>query len=188
MPFTVDNHRANLNGGGARPTLFDVTIPFPTSAPDTAAATKLTFTAEASSLPASTVSEIIVPYFGRQIKLPGDRTFANWTITVQNDEDFKVRNAFERWMSALNSHFGNLRAPNALSTAGHSVDAYVKQYSKTGPAIKGYKMIGVWPTEVSSIELNWAGDNNIEKFTVTLAYQWWEADTTDGQGADVTSL
>jgi hypothetical protein len=45
-----------------------------------------------------------VQYFGRELKFAGNRTFADWTLNVINDEDFVVRNAFERWMNGLNSH------------------------------------------------------------------------------------
>jgi hypothetical protein len=45
-----------------------------------------------------------VQYFGRELKFAGNRTFSDWTITVINDEDFTVRNAFERWMNGLNSY------------------------------------------------------------------------------------
>lgn len=188
MPFTVQDFRSQLVGGGARPNLFDVTLPFPTASPDSGAAAKLTFMCQASSLPSTAVASITVPYFGRQIKVPGNRTFDNWTITVLNDEDFIVRNAFEKWLSALNSHYGNLRDANAMSTSNYSVDAFIKQYSKAGQAIKGYKMVGVFPTNVGAIDVAWNNNDSIETYTVTLDYQWWESDTSDGQGGNTLSL
>jgi len=38
-------------------------------------------------------------------------------------------------------------------------------------------MLGAWPTEVAPIELSF-DNGEIEEFSVTFAYQWWEADTT----------
>ncbi len=188
MPFTPQDFRAQMKFGGARPTLFDITLPFPVASPNVAASTKLTFSAEAASLPADTVSSIVVNYFGRQTKWPGDRTFDDWSITVINDEDFIVRNAFEAWMSALNSHYGNLRSESAVPTSGFAVDAIVKQYGRTGEGIKGYKFVGMFPTSVTPIEVAWGSTDTIERFNVSLAYQWWENDQTDGQGGNVLAV
>jgi hypothetical protein len=182
MAFGPGQFRAALTGGGARPTLFEVTMAFPVAAPDPAASTKMTFTCEAASLPSDTVGSIILPYFGRQTKWPGDRVFEDWNVTIINDEDFLVKKAFERWLSALNSHNGNLRSQAAATTAGFGVDAYIKQYGKTGDSIKGYRFIGMFPTAITPIEVGWAATDQIERFSVTLSYQWWESDTTDGQG------
>jgi hypothetical protein len=52
-------------------------------------------------LPASNIASIDVPFRGRIFKVAGDRTFDTWTITVINDEDFKIRNAMERWMQFI---------------------------------------------------------------------------------------
>ena len=40
------------------------------------------FFIKAAQLPASTIGFIEVPYKGRKVKRPGDRTFAEWTLTV----------------------------------------------------------------------------------------------------------
>ena len=39
-----------------------------------------------TSIPASTIGNIDVPYLGRQLKVPGDRTYADWTVTLFNDK------------------------------------------------------------------------------------------------------
>jgi len=188
MPFNLPDVMAHFKLGGARPTLFDVTMPFPTSAPNVAATTKLTFSCTAASLPGVSIGAIVIPYFGRETKWPGDKKFEDWNITVNNDEDFIVRNAFELWSSKINSHSGNLRDQAAVEITGWGVDAYIKQYSRTGDPIKGYKMIGCFPTDIGPIEVSWDGTNRIETFAVRLSYQWWENDQTDGQGGNVLTI
>lgn len=188
MPLTVQDFRAQLKYGGARPTLFKVTLPFPLVSPDTDASTKLTFTCEAASLPANNISAIQIMYMGRQTKWAGDRTFDDWNITVINDEDFKVRKAFDRWLSALNSHYSNLRNAGAVETTGYQVDAFVTQLSRTGEVIEGYKFVGMFPTSVTPIELAWGATDTIERFNVALSYQWWENAQTDGQGGVAFNL
>jgi hypothetical protein len=41
--------------------------------------------------------------------------------------------------------------------------------------LKKYKFIGLFPTDVSPIDVDWGSNDSIEEFTVTLSYQWWES-------------
>ena len=128
-----------------------------------------------AQLPGSTLGIVPVNYFGRELKFVGNRTFADWTINIINDEDFIIRNAFERWMNAINSHSLNVRSPAAQTPVNYTVDAGVTQYGKAGNELKKYKFIGVFPTDLAPIELDWGSNDAIEEFTVTLTYQWWES-------------
>ena len=98
----VDDFKAKIRGGGARPNLFKATINFPGYANGDVELTS--FLCEAAQLPASIMGTIIVPFRGRQLKMAGDRTFDVWTPTIINDTDFNVRNAMERWMNGMNAH------------------------------------------------------------------------------------
>lgn len=183
MPFNVQAFRASMVTDGARSSLFDVQMTFPLAvgtggtAPGSfgSAQQQVTFRARGTSLPGDSISSIGVNYFGREIKLAGNRSFTDWSITVIQDEDFNLRNAFERWMSGINSHVANLRLPAMLpGDGGYQQDAYVTQYGKTGDIIKVYKLVGCFPTDVSAIDVDWSNDG-IEEFTVSFAYQWWES-------------
>jgi len=196
MPFNVQNFRASMVADGARASLFDVQLTFPLavgtggSAPGSfgTAQQQVTFRAKATSLPGDSISSIGVNYFGREIKVAGNRSFTDWSISVIQDEDFDLRNAFERWMSGINSHVGNLRTPALLSgDGGYQQDAYVTQYGKTGDIIKVYKLVGCFPTDVSAIDLDWGADN-IEEFQVTFAYQWWESVNSTDSSTSISSF
>jgi hypothetical protein len=179
MAFNVAEFRANMIGDGARPNLFQVSLTFPTFAAGGAvAASKTTFMAKAAQLPGSTIGQVPVFYFGRELKFAGNRSFADWTLQVINDEDFAVRNAMESWMNGINSHASNLRNGQATSPSGYSVDAEVTQYSKAGEALKTYKFVGMFPLDLAPIDLDWGSNDTIEEYSVTFAYQWWEAITT----------
>lgn len=175
MAFSVNEFRSQMAGDGARPNLFEVSMPFPGFSAPGNAQSKLTFMCKTAQLPGSTVGIVPVQYFGRELKFAGNRTFADWTITVINDEDFSVRNAFERWMNGLNSHTLNIRSPAALAPLGYTVDGEVFQYGKNGNILKKYKFVGLFPTDVTPIDVDWGSNDTIEEFSVTLAYQWWEA-------------
>ena len=175
MAFSVNEFRSQMTGDGARPNLFEVSMPFPGFSSPANAQTKLTFMCKSAQLPGSTLGVVPVQYFGRELKFVGNRTFADWTITIINDEDFVVRNAFERWMNGINSHNFNIRSPLATAPLSYSVDGDVTQFGKQGNVLKKCKFVGLFPTDISAIDVDWGSNDTIEEFTVSLAYQWWEA-------------
>ena len=135
--------------------------------------------AKAAQLPGSTVGQIPMYYFGREVRFAGNRSFTDWTLQIINDEDFAIRNAMERWMNNINSHAGNTRNNTSALPSNYSVDAEVIQYGKTGKELKRYKFVGLFPLDLAPIDLDWGSNDTIEEFSVTFAYQYWETDTTN---------
>lgn len=179
MGFNIDSFKANgLIYGGARPSLFKVIMQFPSAPGIEGDSERASFLIRAAQLPASTVDPVDVPYFGRKIKVAGDRTFADWTVTVMNDEDFKLRNDFEAWLNYINTHISNRSASADGSPENYKVDVQVIQFGKAGPGddsgiIRSYSLVGAFPTSVDAISLDWDTTNAIETFDVTFAYDYW---------------
>ena len=135
--------------------------------------------AKSAQLPGSSIGTVPVYYFGRELKFAGNRTFPDWTLSIINDEDFTIRNSLESWLNAINSHQGNLRDAGATSSSGYTVEATVNQYSKLGgDPIKSYTFVGMFPIDISPIELDWGSNDSIEEFSVTFAYQYWNSVST----------
>ncbi len=176
MAFNVNQFRTQLQGDGARPNLFEVQLSFPSYVQGRAVASaKSTFMVKTAALPGSTVGMVTIPYFGREVKVAGNRTFADWSVTVINDEDFFIRNAMESWVRGINENVTNLRAAVARTSQQYGVDAVVYQYNKQGQRIKSYKFVGMFPTDISQIDLDWGSNDTIEEFTVNFAFQYWES-------------
>ena len=171
MAFNVNEIRSQLTLGGARNTLFQVQIQNPANS---VTDIKVPFMVRAAQIPSSDLGTIEVPYFGRKIKLAGDRTFGEWTVTVINDEDFLIRNAMEQWSNQINSLRGNLRTFGASSPSLYKTNAQVTQYSKTGVPIRIYTFNGIYPSNIAPIDLDWNATDQIEEFTITFQYDWWE--------------
>lgn len=171
MAFNVNELRSQLSLGGARNTLFQVQIQNPANS---VADIKLPFMVTSATLPESNLGVIEVPYFGRKVKLAGDRTFGDWSVTVINDEDFLVRNAMEQWANQIQSLQGNLRGFGTASPTAYKSVANVTQYSKTGVPIRTYTFNGIFPSAISTIDLDWNATDQIEQFSVTFQYDWWE--------------
>lgn len=179
MAFNVAEFRSQMLGDGARPNLFSVSLTFPQIvAGGVDASRKVTFMAKAAQLPGSTINSVPVSYFGREVKFAGNRTFADWTITIINDEDFTIRNTIEKWMNEINSNSGNKRSSATKNPTSYTTDAEVIQYGKTGNELKKYKFVGLFPVDLAPIDLDWGSNDSIEEFATTFAYQYWETDTT----------
>lgn len=175
MTMNINDFKAQLVGGGARPNLFRVVMPFPAFAGVGGETSKLTFMCKAASLPASQVGTIEIPYRGRKVKIAGDRTFEQYSITVINDTDFLLRNAFERWSNQINQHERNEGLQNPID---YQVDIILEQLNRNDEVIKIYKLVGAFPVNVGAIELSSESTDAIEEFQVQLEYQYWQATTT----------
>ena len=186
---TLSDFKSRLVGGGARPNLFECVLAFPQGlSTEVQVDEDFTFMVKAAQLPASNVNVIDIPFRGRNLKVAGDRTFDPWTITVINDTNFKLRNAFERWMNFINRHDDNagVITPAAYQTEmvvhqlgrGNEVNGTNGQLPDNGakiPVLKSYKFFGTFPTNVSPIELSYDAADSVEEFTVDLQVQWWDA-------------
>ena len=192
---SIDSFKTRLAQGGARPNLFEVEMDFPSGVgifDEEIKEDRHRMMIKGAQLPASNIAEVVVPFRGRQLKVAGDRRFDPWTITVINDGDFKLREAFERWanfITKVSDGSGTIN-PNdyqvnwtvnqlgrAKFTEGRAVDS-----DSQLPVLRRYYMQGCWPSQVSPIELNYDTEG-IEEFQVVLQVQYWEAyKGADGQG------
>ena len=169
----VDDFKAKLKGGGARPNLFKATINFPAYAQGDVEVTS--FMCKAAQLPSSVMGIIEVPFRGRQLKIAGDRTFETWSPTILNDTDFVVRDSMERWMNGINAHSANT---GLVAPADYSADLVVEQLDRDETVLKRYNFRGCFPTNIGAIDLAYDTNDAIEEFTVEFQVQYWESATT----------
>ena len=169
----VDDFKAKLKGGGARPNLFKATINFPAYAGGDVELTS--FMCRAAQLPQSIVEPLPVPFRGRILQVAGDRTFEPWIVTILNDTGFEVRDAMERWMNGINGHSANTGITNP---ADYQTDLIVDQLDRDESVIKRYNIRGAFPTNVGEIQLQYDTGGEVETFETTFSYQYWESNTT----------
>ena len=199
------NDFKNSLKGGVRPNLFNVQINFPDIIPNAAGLGSGSSTLEglssflcrSAALPASTQGLIEVPFRGRFLKIPGDRTFEAWTATFYNTSDFKLRTAFELWINAANKTDENIGTLGFGEIGGSTTgpenyfsDLIVQQKSKDSSTdiLREYHLIGAWPTNVSAINLAYDSNDQIEEFDVEFQYQYIDAgEGTFQSGGDLTS-
>ena len=170
----INDFKAKLVGGGARNNLFKVTANFPAYAAGNVELAS--FLIKSAQLPASLVAPITIPFRGRQLQIAGDRTFEAWGVTVINDTNFQLRNAFERWMNGINAHSANTGETNP---AQYMADLAVEQLDRQGQVLKRYDFRGCWPSAVSAIDVSYDSENTIEEFGVEFQITYWESNTTN---------
>ena len=176
----ISDFKSKLIGGGARPNLFEVEL---TTLPDGVTgwdADSFQFLCKAAALPAQTIASIDVPFRGRIFKVAGDRTIDTWTVTVINDEDFILRNAFENWTQQIADLSTNLGAtdPSAYMTNAKvfqlgrgSSKASTTSGGNENVVLKEYEFIDIFPTSVSAIDLSYDTGDTIEEYTVEFQVQ-----------------
>ena len=176
MAFNVTQFTAALPKGGARSGLFRCTISVPSGVSIKGEVQKTyALTAHAASIPASTIEPTDVNYFGRAFRIPGTRTFEDWTTTIYSTEDYAVRDMFERWSDTINGVVTNTSSESlGLGSDSYTKDIEVELYGKDGKITRTYLLVDAWPTTIGASDLSWEG-NDIQTFEVTWAYTHWIA-------------
>lgn len=169
MGIGIDEFKGAFNLGGARSNLFKISWPYPNGGGDDET---LSFFVKAGNFPTSTITPIDVFYQGRTIKVAGTRpAYTDWTVTIMNDEDFKIRKKLENWFQDMNHPEQNVRKDLGLNN--YKVDkAYVEHYKKTGEAGDKYEFYGIFPNTIGEIALDW-GTDTIQEYTVTWSFDYF---------------
>ena len=184
----ISDFKGALLGGGARPNLFEVEL---TTLPAGINwdSTSFSYMCKAASLPASNVANIDIPFRGRIFKVAGDRTIDPWTVTIINDENFNLRNAFEEWTDLIAKLENNI---GATDPEAYMVNAKVYQLgrgstpnskSNSGTAnsvLKEYEFYNIWPSTVAAIDLSYDSTDTIEEFTVDFQVQSYKFNGAGG--------
>ena len=186
---TISDFKSRLVGGGARPNLFEVRMTDLPDFVDDWPSETFQFMCKAAALPASNIAPIDVPFRGRIFKVAGDRTIDTWTITIINDEDFRIRNAMEAWMDGIAKLSNNLGATNP---SAYMRNATVFQLGRganprsenadgdRNAVLAEYEFIDMFPTNISQIDLSYDSSDTIEEFTVEFQVQSFNLNASGG--------
>jgi len=174
--FDISQFRAALNAG-AKPNLFEINLKLPTGVPNGVGSagqnanfnTTFRVLCKSAAIPALSVGVIEVPYRGRRIKLPGDRTFGDWTVTIVNDNKQLMRKAFDRWLKYINNPdaTADIRTTQDID---YKVSIDIAHLKINGKASRRYQLVDAFPTDVSAIDLSYDTTDAIQEFTVTFMY------------------
>lgn len=172
MVANVNAFLGQFNGSGQRLNRYEVFIGFPRlmGVTDNSIKQKISFTCESAAIPGSQLGEAVIHYKGRPVKLPGDRTFDDWTVTISVDTDFKGREIFEQWSSGMLGYSSNLvKNPEALNGINIFGQAQVHMLDRYDRIVARYQLTGIWPKTVGEVQIGYSQNDEIMKQTVTFA-------------------
>jgi hypothetical protein len=178
MSFSVDKIRSAIKHGGARPTLFEVSL-------GTSSFTKdHSYLVRSAQFPGTNLNVIPVNYRGRPIKLAGTKQFDPWTMTMMNDEG-SFRSYIVDYIKQMSGKedgertaiFGGYKSSATPTTASENNDYIqlsIKQLHKDGTSddTSTYTLINAFPTSLGEIALDW-GTEGFQEYTVTWRYDYF---------------
>ena len=189
--FSISKFRAAINSG-SRPNLFRINVTPPAGLTGTgviADVAKYSTLVRSAALPSATIGTIELPMNGgRRFKLGGDRVFTEWTSTVLNDTDYKLRGSLESWQNQMvktnfeiQDSLGNrssIGGGTALKPAPTGLYGTIEifQLGEDGKSVPygSYRLINCWPSDISAIDLSYDTTDAVEDFTVTWTYDYYE--------------
>ena len=179
MFATIDQLKGAL-ATGARANLFRVDVTFPSSVITDANSTsglltqQMSLLCKSAAVPGFTVGVIEVPFrAGRRIKIPGDRTFADWSVTVINDENHTVRSAFNAWVDYISTsdYDSTSKAKGGVAQDYYST-VLVSHLDAQGAVVRKYQLEMAYPTDVGALDLSYDSTDTISDFTVNFQYHY----------------
>ncbi len=196
MPFNAKEFRNKLKYGGARPNMFEVEINLKGNSKIDALAKNtgladdtIRLMVNSAQMPGSIIGTVPVPYFGRIVNVSGDRVYEDWQCAVYSDEDFSVRNFFEKWndmMSFVN--YATNREHAVPGVNDYVCEVTIKHFTKTGVVDKIYKLQNAFPYFVSPVELNWQANDQLMMFEVTWKYDYFLTSWAKYEGNAITNV
>ena len=166
MSFSISDFRTAL-AGGVHANLFQVSLG---AVPAGVTLTNFTTMCKAGAIPALTLGIIEVPFRGRRAKIPGDRSFGEWTATFINDSGQTLRAGFEAWTQYIASNDFTTSAISSKSSTDYKSTITIDQLKDDGTVLKTYALQNAFPSDISAIDLSYDTVDAIEEFTVTFQY------------------
>jgi hypothetical protein len=182
--FSIDTFREKLNGG-SKANLFRMVIDLEESITGVDL-TNFSVLCKSGAIPAFTLGVIEVPFRGRRIKIPGDRTYGDWTATFVNDDSQNIRKSFDNWLNSIVNVDGEQALRDGTETYRSTIT--INQLRPDGTIARIYQLYDAFPTDVSAIDLSYDTTDAIQEFTVTFQYHYLDVGgTTSLAGADASS-
>jgi len=146
---------------------------------------------KSASLPAATLGTIELPYRGRKIKIPSNRTYEPWQITVtyavpRIAGGTDIRKDFQHWMDTLQSPKADGALPtddgygnpdsggDDLTAWGETWEIALLDPKHTTEIITNSNFVleGCYPSELGTVSLDTESSDNLAEFSATIHYTY----------------
>ena len=155
------------SGGFAKPSLYRVTPPTDSFVGVDQILIK------SASLPAATLNTIELPYRGRKVKIPSNRTYEPWQITVTYavGGNTDIRANFQDWIDAIQSPKAD---DDDLTGWGEVWEVALLDPKNPANDIDDskFKLYGCYPSELGTVSLDTETTDSLAEFTATIYYSY----------------
>lgn len=181
MKRSITDFMAALSGGGVRPNQYEIVLIFPEgTAEDTNDTSRLCrMLAKSATVPGASAGTVMAGLpGGGVIKVPGTRSFDNWTTNILCDSRMRLRDSFERWSKLIFDYEEQLTTRD-VGDAMTTIE--VRQLDRDSSVLRTYTLHYAWPVSIESMNLGYDMENSVHEFGVTFAYHYhtWTPAPTD---------
>lgn len=136
------------------------------------------FHIRAASLPPVNTAVLQIPHRGRVFKMPGQRTYEPWSITVLDDTGTNLWKVFYDWAQQIQNHVSNTTTATNLDFTGLMSNFTIKQLGFNGNVTTKQVVLNrAWPSNIGEIRFSADDAESLSSFTVQLEYQYIESYT-----------
>jgi hypothetical protein len=171
----VSAFRGAIRSGLVRQHKWRSIVNFPEYAGSNDAVRQASLLARTTTTPASNIGVMDVGWGGRQIPVPGDRTYEEFTVTFIGVNDFNVRDAFERWSEAIN---GSETNTGLTALDDFMRDIQLDLLDMNDNVTKTYILKDAYPTVVAGMDMDSGSMDSFVEFSVTFRYINLQSNTT----------
>ena len=168
MPnFDIDSFRANFKDG-SRSNLFYFIPAFPADVVTGDMNDERTvYLVKSTSMPGSTLEEILLNWQGMDYPIAGKHTFAELVVSFNMDVDGFLRMNFEKWINKIHDPVTNQYA----YINEYMTDQRLHLLGYQGEPVLEFVLKDAWPREVAAATLDYTA-SEITTFDVTFRYAY----------------
>lgn len=163
----ISQLRAAIKSGLVRSNRWRVTVNFPGYAGSGADGQQASLLARTTNTPSATVGVIDLTWGGRNLPIPGDRTYEEFTVTFIGVNDMNVYNAFQKWSENINGSESNKGLTNLEQIMN---DVTLELLDVNDQVTKTYILHDGWPATVGQMSLDSGEMDGYSQFDVTFRY------------------
>ena len=159
--------RNAIKSGLVRSNRWRVLVNFPGYAGTGANGQQASLLARTTNTPSATMGVIDLTWGGRNLPIPGDRTYEEFTVTFIGVNDMNVYNAFQKWSENINGSSSNRGLTN-LDTIMN--DVTLEMMDVNDQVTKTYILHDSWPATVGQMSLDSGEMDGYSQFDVVFRY------------------
>lgn len=171
----INQFKTAIRSGVTRQHRWNIIIGFPAQAASNETVRNANLLARTTTMPTSTIGVLDLVWSGRNIPLPGDRTFVDIPVTFLSVQDPAVLEAFETWSELINGSDSNA---SSVAPEDYWRDVKMQLLDEQDNVIKEYTLEDAWPLEIAGLEMDRGALDAFAEFTVTFKYLKSTTNTT----------